>query len=262
MSAPASSGAVNAKTPPIGGVFAFRFADCRRFSLTAPVTQSPNCRLRLEPSGATPSHALLRLQEFARRLLSSSIAIVAQLPATTHSGAMTLTDCQCATGMPVRGFEDVAIAAAVEFEEALVVAAGRHGARREIEPGDRARRLGADARCRSRHGAPSACGPSTRTSPARLTQSVPDAMLDADRRGAVGRVFLADAAEVDFHAGARQADRMSVPLDRGPADERTQSRERGASGSRGGWRSKSHARRSTPDVMSKRPPLSAKQWSA
>jgi len=45
-------------------------------------------------------------------------------------------------------------------------------------------------------------------------------VLEADGRDPIGRVFLADAAEVDLHSRTRQADRLRGPLDLAPADER------------------------------------------
>ena len=98
---------------------------------------------------------------------------------------------------------------------------------------------------------------------AQVDEAVAQAVLEADRRDAVGRVLLADAAEVDLHAGARQAHAMSRSTRR-RASRRARSRggELAGARQRGRIARKSHARRSTPDVMSNRPPLSAWHWSA
>ena len=56
-------------------------------------------------------------------------------------------------------------------------------------------------------------------SAAQIHERVCDAMLAQDDRRAVGRIFLADAAEVELHAGTRQADVRVAPLDAIPADQ-------------------------------------------
>ncbi len=151
--------------------------------------------------------------------------------------------------------EDVAVAAPVEIEIALVIAAGRDRAAGELDVGDRPRARAADARSPTRHGAPSACAPIARTSPARFTSACATPGVLQDRRRAVGRVFLADAAEVDFHAGARQPHASVVPFDVAPSDQRARGGERrrhraGAAAGRGN----PSTRRSTPAVMSNSPP--------
>jgi hypothetical protein len=55
---------------------------------------------------------------------------------------------------------------------------------------------------------------------AEIHEAMSHSVLEADGRDPIGRVFLADAAEVDLHARTRQADRLRGPLDLGPADER------------------------------------------
>ena len=149
--------------------------------------------------------------------------MVAQLPATTHSGATTLIDCQWATGMPVRGLRMWLIAPATHFDEAFVVAAGRQRPRRQVEARDGApRRRGCGCRPARRAVVLRTDRPQVA---AEVHESVPDPVLGADRCHAVGRVFLADAAEVDFHSGPRQADRALVPFDRRPVDQRDRPRE-------------------------------------
>ena len=115
----------------------------------------------------------------------------------------------------------------------------------------------------TRHGVPSRLRADRADVAAEIDEAVAQAVLEADRRDAVGRVFLADAAEVDLHAGARQAHVRRAPFDLAPRDERDGGGELvAAPGSTGGSRWKSHTRRSTPDVMSNRPSLSAWHWSA
>ncbi len=72
------------------------------------------------------------------------------------------------------------------------------------------------------HAVPSGCGPMIRTSPPRFTRPWRAPMFLHARGGAIGGVLLADAAEVDFHAGARQAHLRAGPLDAVPAHERQQ----------------------------------------
>ena len=56
------------------------------------------------------------------------------------------------------------------------------------------------------------------------------------RRGAIGGVFLADAAEVDLHAGARKADAALRPLDVTPSDQLAQRVDLGRIGQRAAGR--------------------------
>ena len=169
---------------------------------------------RRPPSGATPPLHLLRVEEIARAA-SSSMAMVEQLPATMHSGAITLTDCQCRIACRCAG-RDVAIAHSVEFEVALVVAAGRHRARREVEPGD----------CRPGDRDADADSPwssirlraSTRTSPARFTRPCVFRVLCRWLRHDPPHT-LADPAKVDFHASPGQANGFAAPFHACPVDQ-------------------------------------------
>ena len=68
---------------------------------------------------------------------------------------------------------------------------------------------------------------------AEIDEPVRDAVIDENGRRPVGRVFLADTAEIDLHAGAWQTDRALVPLDIGPANLRERGRESGLLGERG-----------------------------
>ena len=115
--------------------------------------------------------------------------------------------------------EDVAIAAAPDLEEPLVIAARRDRAVDELHRGDRpfllARMLDADPPWRAVR-----LRPDRADIASEIDESVRDPVLDEDRRHPVGGVFLADAAEIDFHPGARQPDRVLAPLDLRPADQR------------------------------------------
>ena len=107
----------------------------------------------------------------------------------------------------------------------------------------------------TRHGAPSACGPIARTSPPRLTSpcAMP-ASRAASRRGRPRTPCRCRRSRSPCRRAAAAPSSL-VPLDLRPADERQQRRRAPRRvGRRGGSRRKSHARRSTPDVMSKRPP--------
>ena len=117
--------------------------------------------------------------------------------------------------------EDVAITAAVAHEESFVVAAGRERAFDQFDAGDRlagiAWVLHTDAPGR---------GVGLRADDADVAAQVHEAVPHVMRRehgmGTVGRVLLAEAAEVDFHAGLRQRDRVVDPANIAPADQRQQ----------------------------------------
>ena len=116
------------------------------------------------------------------------------------------------------GVEDVAVAAAVDIEIPLVVAAGGQRAVGEVDAGNGGVIL---ARMADAH----APGPAIvlRAQRAHVAAEIDERMTHAvfvqDRGGAIGGVLLADAAEVDLHAGARQANRVLVPRDGGPVDQ-------------------------------------------
>jgi hypothetical protein len=80
------------------------------------------------------------------------------------------------------------------------------------------------------------------------------------RRGAIDRVFLAEAAEIELHAGLRQADRFRIALDPVPADQGEERRELASEG-RAAYRSARRACR-IPEVGSKAPSLWRQQRSA
>ncbi len=192
-------------------------ADCRRAA--RPVASRRARAPRTEPSAATPSHCTPCASRNASAPDSSSIAIVAQLPATTHSGDTTLIDCQCVDRHAGARIHDVAVPPAADVEVPLVVAARRERAGREVE---------------ARHGGVVAARMADADAPrravglrsdradvaAQVHEPVAQSALEEDRRDAVRRVFLADAAEVDLHARARQVHGLRVPLDVGPADVR------------------------------------------
>ncbi len=58
-----------------------------------------------------------------------------------------------------------------------------------------------------------------------IDKAVARAALGEDGGGAIGRVFLADAAEVDLHLRARQVQVRPLPLHLVPANKRQQRRE-------------------------------------
>src|SRR5471032_3458959 len=120
-----------------------------------------------------------------------SIAIVAQLPAAIASGASTLTERQCDTGMPLR-IEDVAIALSIEVEIALVIAAGGQRALADRNAGDAALRV---ARVLDADDPRFAIGLRSDEAhvAAQVYVAVPHAEFRQQRGGAVGRVFLAEA---------------------------------------------------------------------
>ncbi len=113
--------------------------------------------------------------------------------------------------------EDVAVAAPVDLEEALVVATGGHRRIRELQRRDQ---FAADARVPDADTPLCSVGPKAHRThvTAEVRESVLDPAFGADRRDTVRRVFLADPAEIDFHAGARQSNRTFVPLNLAPID--------------------------------------------
>ena len=135
----------------------------------------------------------------------------------------------------------MAIAVTVDFEIALVIAARRHGAVAELDSADR-RML--DARVADAHAPRRAVGLRSDDAhvAAEVHEPVRDAVFRADRRGAIGGVFLADAAEIELHAALRQPHVDVVPLDALPADQCARCGELAAVGTSGGRRRKSHAR--------------------
>ena len=106
----------------------------------------------------------------------------------------------------------------------------------------------------TRHGAPSGRPPHARTSPPRLHEAVRDARARSrsSRRGRPRTPCRCRRSRSPCRArGSRTVRSSHATSASRPA--RAARRSRAASGTRGGSRLKSHARRSTPDVMSKRP---------
>src|SRR3546814_9764945 len=59
----------------------------------------------------------------------------------------------------------------------------------------------------------------------KVDETVAQAVTQAKRRRGIGGVFLAEAAEVELHAGERQGDARPLPLHALPADQRQQRRQ-------------------------------------
>src|SRR5438477_6476263 len=126
---------------------------------------------------------------------------------------------EAARGAPGARIEDMAMALAVGLDEALVVAARRDRARHHRQRGEHvvvlARVPDADApRLATRLRA------EDREVAREVDQRAFDARVLQHERRAVHRVFLAEAAEVELHAGMRQAHARLSQLDAIPADER------------------------------------------
>src|ERR1019366_8288999 len=98
------------------------------------------------------------------------------------------------------GIENVAIAGAVDLDEAFIVAAGRQ---RAVVQGDLRHQRGGIARMANAD--PPGLTVGLRTDHADVTAEIDEAMprsqIAIDLRGTIGRVFLAEAAEVELHAG-------------------------------------------------------------
>src|ERR1700686_457539 len=111
------------------------------------------------------------------------------------------------------------VATVVDLKKTLVIAAGCKRAACELDGGDdfawAPRMTDSDAPRRAillRSGGTNIA--------AKVDKNMLKAVLDAKGRHAVRGVFLADAAEVYFHSGARQTDRILAPFDIAPPDRR------------------------------------------
>lgn len=127
-------------------------------------------------------------------------------------------------GHPGARVQYVAIALAVDVEKPFVVAARRQRTLAHGDTGDGAiglaRILDADA-----PQAPIGLRADEAHVAAEVHVAVPHAPFLQQRAGAVGRVFLAEAAEVDLHAGARQEDGAIRALHGRPVHQRQQRRQ-------------------------------------
>ncbi len=112
----------------------------------------------------------------------------------------------------------MAVAAAVALEVAFVVAAARDRAVAERNLRNRvlrlARMLNADL-----PGCPVGMRADDGDIAAELNQAMPDGLLPADFRGAVGRVLFDEAAEVELHACQRQYHARTLPAQSVPANQ-------------------------------------------
>src|SRR5881392_3929525 len=122
--------------------------------------------------------------------------------------------------------ENMAVAPAVDLDEALVVAARRDRAAAEIDRRHHrvgiARMLNAD---RPR------CSIGMRTDnldvAAEIDQAMPEACFRANYRGAIRSVFFDQTAEVELHPCDAEREPRSVPADLAPADAREQGFQKG-----------------------------------
>src|SRR5207253_3493474 len=119
----------------------------------------------------------------------------------------------------------MAVAPAVDLDEALVIAAGRDRALKQIERCHDSLRnawmLDAD-----RPGRSVGMRPDDLNVAAKIDQAVAKACLRAERRGAIRRVFLDHAAEVDFHSSKTEHESRALPADLVPAHARKQALQR------------------------------------
>src|SRR5450631_604200 len=121
--------------------------------------------------------------------------------------------------------EEMTIPTMVDFEKALVIAAGGERAGRELDGCD-------DLVQPSRMANPDApwSAVALRARGADVASQVDERMfetvLQAQRRHPIRGVFLAYAAEVYFHPAARQSDSMLAPFDIAPPDRRYRIRQR------------------------------------
>src|SRR5947207_6928550 len=117
--------------------------------------------------------------------------------------------------------ENMAVAPAVDLDEALVIAAGRDRALKQIERCHDSFRaawmLDAD-----RPGGSVGMRPDDLDVAAEIDQAVAEASFGAERRGAIRRVFLDHAAEVDFHSWKTEHESRALPADLVPAHARQQ----------------------------------------
>ena len=160
---------------------------------------SPRSRRHAPPADT----AIPVRRRYASAPSSFSIAIVAQLPATMQSGAITLTDRGTVDRPACLRIQHVAVAPTVVDEEALVVAAGGEAA---LSTGTCA--IVATSRSRGCDDAdPPRLAAGMRADRADVAAQVDEGRetMPAEERGrrAVGCIFLADAAEVDLHPGDR-----------------------------------------------------------
>src|SRR5690242_9279972 len=120
--------------------------------------------------------------------------------------------------------EQMAVTAAVDLEVAFVVSARCHRRITEFDAADQRLRLARMAQADAPR-----CSVELRADDAHVAaevhETVPDVVIHADRRDAVRGVFLADAAEIELHPGARQSHGPVAPLDAFPSDELARGRD-------------------------------------
>src|SRR5260221_3028042 len=120
--------------------------------------------------------------------------------------------------------EDVAMAHAVDLDEALVITARRDSAGRHGQPRDNPAFVTRIADADLPRHAPGLLA-EDREVARQIRERAFDPMLAQHRRGPIDGVLLAEPAEVELHPFARQANAPCIPFQTIPADERQQRRK-------------------------------------